>query len=234
VPPSQVAPDLPAELDAMLLLGLHREPRRRWSSAGLLVDALEATLGPEGHEGEQEEDDREVDTASLAAPRPAGPAPGPTTERLTPATTTEPAGARAEQAPSRPGRGRLGIVAVAVGTLAVIAVAAVTLVAAIRSYDETPGGDEQQAAQPTREGTPEGEGASAPPEQSAPESPIPEAGAAGVDEEEAERLNSEGYDLIRSGDHEEAAERFRAGAGVPTRRTPPTRARSSASRAPCA
>ena len=213
VPPSQVAPDLPAELDAMLLLGLHREPRRRWSSAGLLVDALEATLGPEGHEGEQEEDGSEVDTASLAAPRPAGqPAPGPTTERLTPATTTEPAGARAEQAPPRPGRGRLGIVAVAVGTLAVIAVAAVTLVTAIRGYDETPGGDEQQAAQPTREGTPEGEGASAPPEQAAPESPIPEAGTAGVDGEEAERLNSEGYDLIRSGDHEEAAERFRAGA----------------------
>jgi len=74
-PPSSVNPALNAELDAVLLRGLAKDPRARWQSCGEMVEALAGAVSPAGPSFSVPRDDPPA-RPPRSAPRPAGPAPG--------------------------------------------------------------------------------------------------------------------------------------------------------------
>lgn len=197
--PSARAPDLHSDLDAILLMGLAREPRRRWTSASALVDTLEAALlsPTPALTGEPEPQA----AAQTEEAEPEAPAPQPEVE------TGEAPRPQEQPAPRRERtlRDRLPAVGLVLGTLAVVVVGVITLAGAIGAYDESPGSPptSQQQAEPLAEDEPQGE--------PQPGFAVPEPGTAGVDQAGAQDANSEGYALIRAERPEQAVERFTEG-----------------------
>ncbi len=208
--PSAHAPDLPSDLDAILLMGLAREPRRRWTSASALIDTLEAALlspAPTATGQPEPEVPAQTGEAEPEAParteeaEPEAPAPQPEAE------TGEAPRPQEQPAPRRERmlRDRLPALGLVLGTLAVVAVGVITLAGAIGAYDESPQSppaSQQQAESPAGD---------EPGREPQPDFAVPEAGTAGVDQAGAQDANSEGYALIRAERPERALERFTDG-----------------------